>query len=307
MRHRQSTTAGFTLIETLIALAIVALLMAVALPAYHGYDVRAKVAECINLAAVPKIIVTEAHLSGRGADFQFSQTRHCDSLQIAEDGSIVMQTRDTGASTDPLLQLVPSVGPGGGSTLNWECQLVAGKSTHVPPECRNGGTVADIGDAHANGVSVGGSSGASSSSGSSGGGSSGGGSSDSSPSDSGSSDSGSAGSGSSDSGSSGSGSSDTGSSGGGASGSSSSDSGSSDSSGSSGSGSSDTGSSGSGSSDTGSSGSGSSGGGSSGGGSSGGGSSGGGTEAPGSIKEDCPFLKKNGKPDKKKCKDAGYT
>ena len=307
MRHRQSTTAGFTLIETLIALAIVALLMAVALPAYHSYDVRAKVAECINLSAVPKIIVTESHLSGRGADFQFSQTRHCDGLQIAEDGSIVMQTRDTGASTDPLLQLVPSVGPGGGSTLNWECQLVAGNPKHVPPECRNSGTMANIGDAHANGVSVAGSSSASSSSSASTGGtsvgsSSGSGSSDSGSSGSGSSGSGSSDTGSSDTGSSGSGSSDTGSSGSGSSDTGSSGSGSSDT------GSSGSGSSGSGSSDTGSSGSGSSGSGSSDtGSSSGGGSSGSGTEAPGSIKEDCPILKKNGKPDKKKCKEAGYT
>ena len=162
MRHQQSATAGFTLIEILVATAVIALLAAVALPMYHGYVVRAKVAQCIKLASVPKLIVTQARVSGDGVDFQFSQTRHCESLQIAENGSVVMQTRNTGASTEPLLQLVPSTGAGIGSRLNWECQLVAGKSEHVPPECRNDGTMADIGDASANGVSVSGSSSASS-------------------------------------------------------------------------------------------------------------------------------------------------
>lgn len=120
-----------------------------------------------------------------------------------------MQTRNTGASTDLILQLVPSVGAGGGSNLNWECQLVIGESTHVPPECRNSGTLVYIGDAHANGVSVGGNSSASTGSSSSGSDSSGSGL--------------------------------------------------------------------------------------------------GGTEASGNTEGDCPFVKKNGKPDKKKCKEAGYT
>jgi prepilin-type N-terminal cleavage/methylation domain-containing protein len=46
---------GFTLIELMIVIAIVAILVALAVPTYNDYTVRAKVGECINGAAVPKL------------------------------------------------------------------------------------------------------------------------------------------------------------------------------------------------------------------------------------------------------------
>jgi type IV pilus assembly protein PilA len=56
-QHR--STKGFTLIELMIAIAIVAILVALAVPAYNDYTIRAKVAECINGAAVGKIGISE--------------------------------------------------------------------------------------------------------------------------------------------------------------------------------------------------------------------------------------------------------
>jgi len=50
---------GFTLIELMIVVAIVAILVALAVPAYKDYTVRSKIAECINGAAVAKIQVSE--------------------------------------------------------------------------------------------------------------------------------------------------------------------------------------------------------------------------------------------------------
>lgn len=52
-------SGGFTLIELMIVISVIAILVALAVPAYQEYNTRAKVTECMIGAAPAKIAVSE--------------------------------------------------------------------------------------------------------------------------------------------------------------------------------------------------------------------------------------------------------
>lgn len=138
---------GFTLIELMIVLAIIAITAAYAVPAYQDYIARGRVGEGLSLAAMARMAVAENAAVGQplGGGFQTPPaTANVASIAIAvETGEIrITYTTRVAAAAANSLVLVPSTTnaaaersalvPGTPPTgpIVWEC-FAAGKTASM--------------------------------------------------------------------------------------------------------------------------------------------------------------------------------
>ena len=139
---KRKVQKGFTLIELMIVIAIVAILVALAVPAYQDYAIRAKVGECIGQGASAKLAIEEyfqsegslptASQSGYDTG-DFTATTYC--VTMVWGGTLLtLTTQATGATTAPVITLTPTVS--GDRITGWVCVNTAGEDRHVPASCR---------------------------------------------------------------------------------------------------------------------------------------------------------------------------
>ena len=155
---KRNIQQGFTLIELMIVIAIVAILVALAVPAYQDYTIRAKVGECINAAAVPKLQVSEyfetvgsfpADISVAGilaqgdSQYCWNYSTYTAATSVSASFRIEIDETAVGTIAANTLQPLMTGTPTGSGGVNWNCSrggTAPANLKYLPSTCRGSDT-----------------------------------------------------------------------------------------------------------------------------------------------------------------------
>jgi type IV pilus assembly protein PilA len=153
----KSMQKGFTLIELMIVVAIIAILAAIAIPQYQAYVIRSQVSRVMGETGDQKVVVEDCLNNGATAGQMTVGTAN------ATDPSCIETAASSDLMIEPSVPVITLGGQGANSVIvgnfgrhansvltggtvtwtrntsgSWACTTQNVSSTYVPPSCPNG-------------------------------------------------------------------------------------------------------------------------------------------------------------------------
>ncbi len=142
----RSASGGFTLIELIIAVAVITFILTMAIPSYSTYSIRLNIYKSLTVTSSAKRSIifacqenpTLTSLSNQVIDYKFEATKYVSNIVFSgtcDAPTITMTTQATGAQPDPVLTITGN-STGDTRRMTWFC-VSDGLNSHVPEICRS--------------------------------------------------------------------------------------------------------------------------------------------------------------------------
>ena len=148
--HTAKQNRGFTLIELMIAVAVISILAAIAVPTYLDYTVRAKISEALNIVSAAKTSITEYYISQGTLPSNATQagvpnlsTNYIDSIGYGRTGNsgqiTVTLSNNVGGDANGKSLTITTTPDANGALLTWTCATASSNGVaakYLPANCR---------------------------------------------------------------------------------------------------------------------------------------------------------------------------
>lgn len=124
---------GFSIVELMVVVAIIAIIAAVAMPMYSNYTIRAKIGSELEKLGGAKANASEYIINNPAIDYTIEDLGNVPSgSSVGESGAIVLSTDQI--VPDSSISLVPTISSG---SIVWSCVGIGLTDSQVPSSCRD--------------------------------------------------------------------------------------------------------------------------------------------------------------------------